>query len=315
MSDAATVEELASAVDPAALARHLADMPGPRRRPQDASAIAATVDHLRSSFRDAGWEVREQPCDDPHLGPGANVIARLAGSDDRALVAVVAHHDTVSDSPGADDNGSGLVALIELARLLPRRRWHATIELAAVDFEESNDPAGRATFAGSRAYVSGLVRDGAELRGAVVYDLIAYADPTPGSQRVPPGASQLFPQVEAMLEQVGRRGDFLVAIGGGTPAGSAVLGSVLRAAERVAPALRVVPFAVPAGSPMQGDFFRSDHVAFWEAGLPAVMLTDTADFRNPHYHRPTDRPETLDPVFWSRVVAATIGTIALLAEP
>lgn len=315
MRDGVSVDELAGQVDPTALARHLAAMPGPRRRPEDASAIAVTLEHLRSSFGGAGWDVREQPCSDPRSGAGTNLIARLPGSDGRALLAVVAHHDTVPGSPGADDNGSGLAALIELARLLPRRPWHASIELVAADFEETNDVAGKAVLAGSRAYVASLLQDHADLRGAIVYDLIAYADPTPGSQRVPPGIGELFPRIGAMLERIGRRGDFLVAIGGGTSAGTHLLDALARAAEHAAPELDVVPFPIPAGLPMRGDFFRSDHVSFWEADLPAVMLTDTANFRNPHYHRPTDVVTTLDPVFWSRVVAATIGTIALLSDP
>lgn len=307
------VAALAAAVDPGALARHLAAMPGPRRRPHDASAIATTLAHLRRTFAAHGWEVREEPCRDSVLGDGVNLVARLAGARPDALVVVAAHHDTVPGSPGADDNGSGLAALLELARLLAGRRYEATIELAAFDFEESQDPFGDRTpsFAGSRAYVEALRARGEELRGAFVYDLIAFATDAPGSQRLPPGLERLYPAEVAALEARGARGDFVAALGSADEVGHGLLRAFVGAAH--AATLPVFPVAVPFGLPAP-DFYRSDHRSFWEAGLPAVLLTDTANLRNPNYHQPTDVASTLDAVFWSRVVAATLGAVVALAR-
>ncbi len=309
-------------VDPRALARHLAAMPGPRRRPHDAAAIARTLEHLRRTFAFHGWTVVEQPCRDQWLGDGLNLIARRLGSE-AARVVVAAHHDTVPRSPGADDNGSGLAALLELARLLAAREWEATLDLVAFDFEESNDPAGDRTpsFAGSRAYVEALVRQGIALRGAFVYDLIAYASAEPGSQRVPAGLDRLYPGELAALAQRESRGDFIVAIGLGDARGAELTRAFGAAADGAG--LPVLPLGVPAELARRGvaasafaapnDLFRSDHISFWAAGLPALFLTDTANFRNPHYHQPSDRPETLDPFFWAKVVAATYAAVASLA--
>lgn len=309
------VAALAAAVDPGALARHLAAMPGPRRRPHDASAIAMTLAHLRRTFAAHGWEVREEPCRDSVLGDGMNLVARLAGARPDALVVVAAHHDTVPGSPGADDDGSGLAALCELARLLRGPELDATVELVAFDFEESNDPFGDRTpsFAGSRAYVETLGRDDRTLRGAFVYDLIGYATLAPGSQRLPPGLDRAYPAELAALQARGR-GDFLAAIGLGDERGIGLLRAFVGAAHAAAPDLAVVPLAAPVGVAALADLFRSDHVSFWRADLPAVFLTDTANFRNPNYHQPTDVASTLDAVFWSRVVAATLGAVVALAR-
>lgn len=84
------------------------------------------------------------------------------------------------------------------------------------------------------------------------------------------------------------------------------------AAASAAPELNVAAFDVPR-TVSSRHLFRSDHVAFWEAGLSALMLTDTAEFRNPNYHTPTDTAETLVPEFWRNVVRATLSAIGTLA--
>ena len=248
-----------------------------------------------------------QPCRDAVLGEGATLIASLRGATD-ALVVVGAHHDTVAGSPGADDNGSGLAALLELARVLGRRRWEATLELVAFDFEERGDPERDGLFPGSRAYVAGLGR-ARELRGAFVYDLIAYASDLGGTQRLPPGLDRLYPDAAALVDRSGARGDFLVALG--NVAGENTLTERFAKAAAAAE-LPVLPLTVREGTPAR-DLYRSDHVAFWDAGMPALLLTDTANFRNPNYHLPTDTPETLDARFWARVVDATVAAVAELA--
>lgn len=223
---------------------------------------------------------------------------------------VGAHHDTVPGSPGADDNGSGLAALLEIARILGVGKWQATLELVAFDFEERGDPDSSSLFAGSRAYVAALSRE-VELRGAFVYDLIGYASHEPGSQKLPQGLELLFPAEAALLEKRQGRADFIAALVNAERGGE-LLRAFLAAAG--ASGLPTLPLTVQAGTPAR-DLYRSDHVPFWEAGLPTLFLSDTADFRNPHYHLPSDTPETLDPAFWARVVAATVGAVAALARP
>lgn len=300
--------DLAAQVDASQLHRHLVAIPGPRHRSGDPEAIESTIRYLVQQFRASGWEVAEQPCQDVVLGPGLNIVATLPGRHPDDVVTVGAHHDTVPQSPGADDNGSGLAGLLEIARLLPRRRWEATIQLVAFDFEETET--GR--FSGSRAYVNDLVARRAGLRGAFVLEMIAYRAQTPHSQRIPAGIERLYAEQIASLAQTEYTGDFLVALG--SDQSRTVLQRFLEHARTNVPELAIASFPVPAGFPAR-DMFRSDHVPFWEAGLPAVMLTDTAEFRNPNYHRATDTALTLDPSFWRSVVAAVLVSVGSLAVP
>ena len=301
----ARVRELATQVHDDALRLHLARLPAPRSRAIATAPAEATLAYLREAFATCGWQVTDQPCQDPVLGSGLNVLATLPGVvQPDTLVVVGAHHDTVPGSPGADDNSSGLAGLLELARVLGRRRWAATLQLVAFDFEETG-------FFGSRAYVEALTRTPRlHLLGAVIPEMIGFRDSRPGSQQLPPGARWLFRREVTELERRGRPADFLVALGKGR--GAALLQQFATAAAVITPELPVFALNVPRLAPL-ADLYLSDHVPFWNARLPAVQLTDTAYLRNPHYHGPGDRPETLDPRFWGQIVSATAATAAGLA--
>lgn len=119
-------------------------------------------------------------------------MATLLGRQEDTLVVVGAHHDTVRNSPGADDNASGLAGLLELARLLPQASWEATIQLVAFGFEETEPDVTQAPFAGSRGYVAAL-EPSVRVRGAVVSEMIGYASSQMNSQRVPQGLERIYP--------------------------------------------------------------------------------------------------------------------------
>lgn len=299
-------------VDPSRLRRRVDDLPGPRNRFDAAPAMARTDELVLDAWRTAGWRtgrqrVRLEPVPDrgrPTPITGQNLAAIAAGETDEAVV-VVAHHDTVSGSPGADDNGAGLVGILELGELLGTGRRRRTIVLAAPDFEEIG-------LIGSRHLVAWLRRS-YRVVGAIVYDPIGYMDPTPGSQLVPAGIDLLYPDQVARLDARGRPGDSVVSIYRGRSralaAGWARCLSALVGADRVLQ-LRD-PLDLPIIGPALGllpvarNFSRSDHVRFWHAGLPAIQVTDTANFRNPHYHRSSDRSATLDYETVADVIAAT----------
>ena len=130
-------------------------------------------------------------------------------------------------------------------------------------------------------------------------ECVGYASTAAGSQRTPAGVPIDVPTV----------GDFLGVIG--NEASSALVKSFERVANRDVAALKTVSLIVPGQGEMLPDARRSDHAAFWEYGFPALMLTDTADYRNPHYHQPTDTIETLDLEFLEKVAdalaAAAVG--------
>lgn len=300
------IRTLVEQVGSAPLALHLAALPAPRYRPFNGAEIIDALRYLRDTLRSCGWQVIEQPCYHKELGAGTNLLATLPGvTSPQALVVVGAHHDTVRGSPGADDNGSGLAGLLELGRLLGGRRWEATIQLVAFDFGEAGQ-------IGSKTYIEALRSSPVELRGAFILEAIGYSARTPGSQLIPPELEQLYPEVVSSLAQQGMRGNFILALGSAHQA--AFVDCFAEWAMVGTPDLPLVALQVPLDAPLK-RLFRSDHASFWDAGLPAIMLTDTAHFRNPHYHQPSDTPGTLDPAFWRRVVMATLAAVAALATP
>jgi len=322
-------------IEPDRLRELVTSLPGPRNRMNALAAMERTDALLADAWRAAGWRVGRQRLhlrnqrarlDHPVTGSrgrhpahtypsldGMNLVAISEGQTEEAIV-IVAHHDTVRRAPGADDNGAGLAALLELATQLGSRRLRRTVILAAPDFEEIG-------LVGSRHLVRWL-RAHYRVRAAIVFDPIGFMDPRPGSQAVPTGISQLYPGQVARLESRERAGDTVVAI---------FRRSSLRLVREWARCLsatvgpeRVLLLRDPLDLPLIGPallvvpaarhFSRSDHVNFWRAGLPAIQVTNTANFRNPNYHRPSDTPDTLDYETLARITAATALTIERLAD-
>lgn len=217
-----------------------------------------------------------------------NLVVELRGATHPEQVVLVgAHYDAFYG--GADDNSTGVAALIELYRVLRPLTLERTVRFVWFDFEEFG-------FIGSERYVEALT--GAdEIVVAVVFDCIGYSDPRPGSQTGLPG----FPMPS--------EGDFIALIGNSVSrqrttelyALNAEL-QVMRAASAISPG--------DGAFPITGPLLRSDHSVFWLEGLPAVFLTDTARLRNPHYHQPTDTADTLDPVFFANVVRLSAAAIS-----
>lgn len=320
-------------LDPAALRTLVEALPAPRSHIHHREEMLATEALLLTMWAAAGWAVErlELQLDDVRGGvdvdvaagtpmryqvyprlDGANLIAILPGRTSEAVV-VVAHHDTVRGSRGADDNGAGVVALLELARLLGGRRFRRTVVLAAPDFEEVG-------LLGSPELVATLLARG-PIAGAIVFDPIGYMNPAPGGQGIPPGLDRLYPAQLRRLDDRRRAGDTVVSIYRGRATALATLWARCLAAtigrERVL--LVRDPVDVPllgrlaARIPAARDFSRSDHVAFWRAGLPAIHVTNTGNFRNPNYHRPSDTPETLDYETLADIIAAAAVAIERLA--
>lgn len=245
---------------------------------------------------------------------GTNVVAVKEGAVPDAVV-VVAHHDTVPGSGGADDNGSGVVALLELARLLGPLRFRRTVVLAAVDHEELG-------FHGSRRLVERL-RAERPVVGAFVCEMLGYTSSSPGSQRLPAGIGMVYRGQVRKVRAREHRGDFTAVIyqRSALRLATTFAEGLAHIAGPSAPILLRAPTDLPligpvlqTAVPFARDFARSDHVPFWEAGLPAVQLTDTANFRNPHYHRPSDLPDTLDYGGLADVTAALALAVERVAE-
>jgi Zn-dependent M28 family amino/carboxypeptidase len=212
-----------------------------------------------------------------------------AGSD--APVILAAHYDTVAGSPGADDNASALAVLLDVARQVQGGCFERPVRFIAFCLEEES-------LCGSRAYVTHLKALAQPIHGAIVLECVGYARDEAGTQTIPPGVPVPVPTVANFLAVIGNQ------------ASQALTTAVERA---MSPYLPVVPLVVPGNGEQLPDTRRSDHTSFWEGGLPAVMLTDTANFRNPHYHQPTDTLDTLNLDFMMSVANAVTAAIRGLA--
>lgn len=261
----------------------------PRTSPE---ALRETGSYLAHQFTHAGLTVTRHSFD--ACGQTYdNVIATklAANSQASAPLILAAHYDTVEGSPGADDNASGLAVLLDVARQLAQTPLARPVQFIAFCLEEEN-------LLGSRAYAAHLAESLQSIHGAVVLECVGYASNREGSQRIPPGIPIAIPSV----------GNFLAIIGNQA---SAAL--TTRITQALATAVPAVPLLVPGNGEQLPDTRRSDHTAFWEQGFPAVMVTDTANFRNPHYHRPTDTIDTLNLDFLSSVTQAMTAAVVALA--
>ncbi|MBK9306837.1 MAG: M28 family peptidase [Nitrospira sp.] len=227
-------------------------------------------------------------------GTYRNVIgAALPASAHTSLPPLIlgAHFDTVEGSPGADDNASALAVILQIARQVQEMPLIRPLRLIAFNLEEEN-------LLGSAAYASFLSETSEAIHGSIILECVGYASHQEGSQKKPPGLPISIPST----------GDFIGVIG--NERSQALAGFVVQAMKSHLP---TVPLVVPGNGELLPDTRRSDHTSFWEQGFPAVMLTDTANFRNPHYHRATDTLETLNLDFIASVADGVTATVRALA--
>jgi hypothetical protein len=328
---AAFVERLRDGISEDRLREHVAAIARPRNRLTAPAGIRHAEDYVTGTLQDRGWHVERQPfvftdvegvpgrpiVDDPHPRTvfdrveGANVLAvRPDAPPDNPLV-VCAHLDSVDGSPGADDNGSGIAVVLALAEVLPSLTLSRPVLLALVDMEEIG-------CFGARALASRL-RPSAPA-GCLVLESVGYADPAPYSQNLPPFIGLAYPRQIGRIRRRGLRGDWTLVV---------YRSSSHRLARAFAQPMAhldgrdsVVLTRDPMDRPLlgaalrrydtfAGEFTRGDHAEFWTAGVPAIQITDTANFRNPHYHQPSDTPDTLD---YGRVRAVAAATAAAVAD-
>ncbi len=229
---------------------------------------------LEERLREAGYEPRGETFD--VSGQAChNVVAETSG-EGAGWVVVGAHYDTARGSPGADDNGSGVVALLELARRL--RSDRAEHGLRFVLFANEEPPHFRTEAMGSRVHARNARQAGEHIVAMLSLETLGYYDDTDGSQQYPPPFSAIYPS----------RGSFLAFVG---DLSSRALVRDVVGTFREADLLPSEGAAIPGWIPGAG---WSDHESFWLEGWPAVMVTDTAPFRYPHYHRDSDTPDKID---------------------
>lgn len=268
----------------------LAGTIGERRvgRPE---ALHAAAHYIRRALTDAGCDVRPQAYEVQGLRC-ENLEVTLAGRDARRVLVVGAHYDTVPGSPGADDNASGVAGLIEMARALRALPLACTVRLVA--FVNEEPPFFFTRRMGSAVYARAARRRGDDIRLMVSLEMIGCYSAEPGSQGYP----RFYPD----------RGDFIAFVS--NLRSRRALGELVQAFRSVSdfPAERL---AAPALVP---GVAWSDQLSFWRAGYAAVMVTDTAFYRNPRYHSAFDTPDTLDYASMARVVHGLTQAVELLSR-
>ena len=313
------------------LQSHIRALLGPHTRLEASSPILRAEQRIYDTLQDFGWLVERQPFSfEKALGAldygdgepvcfrkleGVNIVATKPGKDARDAKVVLAHYETRRDTPGADDNIASVAALLELARILSSENFRQTIILAATDLEE-------VLFFGAKALVNRLTQN-FNLQGAINFETMSFVDRRPHTQRPETSFGPMYRKQIHRMAAHDWAGDFTMIIYRGS---SAKLAAAFAAGlEQTAGPDTHVMFRDPGDLPLMGsllkrtlpfvrNFSRSDHVPFWDAGIPAIQVTDTANFRNPHYHKPTDLPETLDYNCLAAIVGATACALRITAE-
>ena len=257
--------------------RFLAETIG-RRSWKDLDKLAASADFIEKRMHGTGCTTERQPF--PFRGNSyANIITEITGTDPdcREILVVGAHYDSWEGTPGADDNASGVAALLELARLTKARPLRRTVRYVAFCLEEP--PAYMTHHMGSYVHAESLHKEGAKVFGMISLEMLGYYCDDKGSQYYP---SSLFRPFYP------NRGNFIAFVGNFSS--RSFSNSVKAAFTSVSsfPVESLNGFSIIPGV----DF--SDHRNYWKFGVPAFMITDTSFYRNPNYHDPGDLPDTLD---------------------
>jgi Zn-dependent M28 family amino/carboxypeptidase len=225
-------------------------------------------------------------------------------TDTSERVLISAHYDHIADCDGADDNASGVAGLLEAARVLSSRESKRTLVVACWDDEENG-------MRGSKAYAAQAKQAGEHLTAVVVLDMIGFSNEAPNSQSMPPGFDLGFPAQTEKLRANQGRADFIAVV---ADEGSAKVSARF---EDHADAVSLTNVVVPLtkeqiASPLYSDLLRSDQSSFWLAGFPAIMVSDTGELRDSHYHclHGPDVVEDLDQEFAVKVIRAVVGTVA-----
>jgi Zn-dependent M28 family amino/carboxypeptidase len=259
-------------------------------RPQ---ALHEAERYITAALRAAGHTVVRQNYEAQGVDC-ANLEITIAGTRRSAQIVLAgAHYDTVPGSPGADDNASGVAAILELARLLVEARPERTIKLVA--FVNEEPPFFFWGEMGSQVYAHAARQRNEDIRLMISLEMLGYYRDEPGSQTYPPLFRHFHPD----------RGNFIAFVS------NLRSGRVMRRAAQVFRRHSDFPLETTATFGWIPGVGWSDHLSFWRAGYRAFMCTDTAFFRNPYYHSAQDTPDKLD---YSRLAQLTRGLARMLEE-
>jgi len=285
------------AVDPARLetdVRALSEqlLPRDQTHPGNLDRVAA---YIHARLAETGGRVFEQPFTISG-NTYRNVICSL-GPESNERIVVGAHYDSYHEYAAADDNASGVAGLIELGRLLSRAQLPLQVDLVAYTLEEP--PYFGTAHMGSVVHAQSLRENGISVKAMLSLEMIGYFSDAPDSQSFPVSLLRAF---------YPSQGNFIAVVGGLSQSGTA------RRVKRAMIGSSPLPvYSINAPRFLPGVDF-SDHLSYWKAGYEAVMITDTAFFRNHNYHTANDTAEKLDYRRMAMVVAGVYGAVINLSS-
>lgn len=280
------------------LRAHILAIEGTRHPVEAPAALEQAADYICNFLQSLGCEMTAHRFND-NGRDFRNIIATRRGvlSPEQRVI-VLAHYDTVAASPGADDNASGVAVMLELATILKPLQFERSVQFIGVCLEENegaDDSHGRGR-RGSRALAGYARENDWAIEGVVVLESVAYAGESV-VQKAPTGIPIKVPE----------QGNFIAVLGNERSFG--LVDGFARSIERYQIPLPYLSMAVPGRGEQLPDSRRSDHASFWDEGFRAIMITDTTNFRSPHYHRPSDTLATLNLPFAAEVCRATGGVV------
>ena len=270
-----------------------------RPRPSGSTVLESLRGYISEQLAQFGWTVRRHEFETvSEIGDrlaGIQLIATLPSSSSHpdSWLCVAAHLDSRPETPGADDNATGVAGLLEIARCWPewRPEHGAEVELVVTDLEEHGMLGGAEH---ARLWLSRPER----LVGMIALEMIGYCNQRPNTQALPKQLVGKYPTT----------GNFIAVIGNQN---STSLIEFFGNGLKEIPRLPVETLQVPENGNWLQAVRLSDHSPFWDAGFPAVMITDTSFLRNPHYHRGSDTIETLDLEFLRQVTVGCLRAMRL----
>lgn len=259
-------------------------------------ALQQTIDYINTELTGMGYTVERQTYD-VRGTESVNLWVALPGTErDAEVVVIGAHYDCVPSTPGADDNASGVAANLELARAFAGQPQAQTVQF--VFFANEEPPYFQTDDMGSLVYARALATANTNVTSMVTLEMLGFYTDEPGTQDVPLGLAGLFPDT----------GNFVAFISD-VPSSSVL--DEAHAAFLGASGFPAEKLAAPGNLPEAGF---SDHWSFWQAGYRALMVTDTAFFRNENYHEGTDTFDTLNYARFGAMFPGLVGMVEALAD-
>jgi len=260
-------------------------------------ALHESAQYIKREWTEQGYDVNPQAYDAKGIQCENLEVTRWGQSLRSEIILIGAHYDSVAGSPGADDNASGVAALIEIARYLATMTNERTVRLVA--FVNEEPPFFYGKNMGSMVYARAARKRGDDIRLMMSLEMLGYYDKRPNSQRYPPFFRLFYPN----------RADFIALV------------SNLRSRKQLRRA--VSSFRAHSDFPLEHvatfgfipGIAWSDHLSFWREGYRALMVTDTSFYRYPYYHTSLDTPDRLDYEALACVTRGLCGTIGALASP